>query len=265
MDGQMFLQGQLQSKSVNAPIQFNGSDETNCLPVKGSEVNIVTSQGDHDVGSSKLQIKNIVNFGWEHKYYPGQLVAAHMSGTYIAYAITTPGKGCGVVRVVNRITDDRLLIKGMRGAVVDLTFAHNKEEVVVGAVDSLGNLFVHRVTEGSNGLASERVLEVVRDGVEGELHRLVWCPFLPEPVIEREEEQDKSAARLLVLTHGSKAEIWSLDLVVEKHGTGPLAPVDVEHGLLKILDVGGDIMDAAFSPDGAALATASGDGKVKFF
>ena len=265
MDGQMFLQGQLQSKSVNAPIQFNGSDETNCLPVKGSEVNIVTSQGDHDVGSSKLQIKNIVNFGWEHKYYPGQLVAAHMSGTYIAYAITTPGKGCGVVRVVNRITDDRLLIKGMRGAVVDLTFAHNKEEVVVGAVDSLGNLFVHRVTEGSNGLASERVLEVVRDGVEGELHRLVWCPFLPEPVIEREEEQDKSAARLLVLTHGSKAEIWSLDLVVEKHGTGPLAPVDVEHGLLKIQDVGGDIMDAAFSPDGAALATASGDGKVKFF
>ena len=82
---------------------------------------------------------------------------------------------------------------------------------------------------------------------------------------EQEEKQDKSAARLLGLTHGSKAEIWSLDLVVEKHGTGPLAPLDVEHGLLKIQDVGGDIMDAAFSPDGAALATASGDGKVKFF
>ena len=59
----------------------------------------MTSEGDHDVGSSMLKIKNIVNFGWEHKYYPGQLVAAHMSGTYIAYAITTPGKGCGVVRV----------------------------------------------------------------------------------------------------------------------------------------------------------------------
>ena len=144
MDGQMFFQTLLQSKSANAPIQFTGSDETNCFPVKGSEVNIVTSEGDHDVGSSMLKIKNIVNFGWEHKYYPGQLVAAHMSGTYIAYAITTPGKGCGVVRVVNRVTDDRILIKGMRGAVVDLSFAHTKEEVVAGVVDSMGN-FVTRL------------------------------------------------------------------------------------------------------------------------
>ena len=73
MDGQMFFQSLLQSKSANAPIQFNGSDETNCFPVKGSEVNIVTSEGDHDVGSSMLKIKNIVNFGWELQYYPGQL------------------------------------------------------------------------------------------------------------------------------------------------------------------------------------------------
>ena len=42
--------------------------------------------------------------------------------------------GCGVVRVVNRDTDDRILIKGTRGAVVDLSFAHAKEEVVVGAL-----------------------------------------------------------------------------------------------------------------------------------
>ena len=54
-------------------------------------------------------------------------------------------KGCGVVRMVNRATDDRILIKGMRGTVVDLSFAHTKEEVVVGVVDSLGNLFVHKV------------------------------------------------------------------------------------------------------------------------
>ena len=89
----------VQCKAANAPIQFSGSDETNCFPVKGSEVNIVTSKGNHDGVSSMLKIKNIVNFGWEHKCYPGQLVASHMSGTYIAYAITTSGKGCGVVRV----------------------------------------------------------------------------------------------------------------------------------------------------------------------
>ena len=53
-----------QSKSAKALVQFNGSDETNCFPVKGSEVNIVTSEGDHDVGSSMLKIKNIVDFRW---------------------------------------------------------------------------------------------------------------------------------------------------------------------------------------------------------
>jgi enhancer of mRNA-decapping protein 4 len=97
------------------------------------------------------------------------------------------------------------------------------------------------------------------------MHRLIWCPYLPEPVVEGEEDPDTSAARLLVLTHGSQAEVWSLDIVVEEHGPGPLAPGDVEHGLLHIQDIGGDVVDAAFSPDGSALATASVDGQVKFF
>ena len=86
-----------------------------------------------------------------------------------------------------------------------------------GIVDSMGNLFVHKVTqtEDSSGLASERVVEVLREVVVGEMmHRLIWCPYLPEPVVEEEEEPDTSAAKLLVLTHGSQAEVWSLDLVV---------------------------------------------------
>ena len=85
-----------------------------------------------------------------------------------------------MVRVVNGVTDDRILIKGMRGTVVDLSFANTKEEGVAGAVDSLGNLFVHKVVEGSSGLAvaSEKVVEVLREVVEGEMmHRLIWCPI----------------------------------------------------------------------------------------
>ena len=57
-----------------------------------------------------------------------------------------------MVRVLNRDTEERTLIKGMAGPVVDLAFSHSLSEVLVGAVDSLGSLFVYRVLEQSNGL-----------------------------------------------------------------------------------------------------------------
>ena len=63
MDGQMFFKTLRSSSSAQAPIQFTGNDETNCFPVSGNEVNIITSAGNHEVGSAKLQIKNFVNYG----------------------------------------------------------------------------------------------------------------------------------------------------------------------------------------------------------
>ena len=190
----------------------------------------------------------------------------HVSGNYIAYAITTP-KNTGIVRVVNRVTEERLLVKGMRGPVKDLGFAHHAAEVIVGCVDSLGNLFVHRVTEQSNGLVSERVLEVMREGGKAdEEHRLIWCPYVAMAGEEEDEEEpDTSPARMLVLTHGSKAEVWSLDLTVEAHGSGPLAPEDVSQGLIQIELGEGVIVDAALSTDGTAVATANQNGEVKFY
>ena len=114
---------------------------------------------------SRLSMCSIANFGLEHKYYLGQQVAA--------YAITTQGKGCGVVRVVDRVTDHTIL-NGKRGAVVDLSFSL-RCTMVVGAMDSLGTVFVHKVMEGSSGLASERVVEVLREVALREMmHRLIW-------------------------------------------------------------------------------------------
>ena len=53
--------------------------------------------------------------------------------------------------------------------------------------------------------------------------------------------------------------------MLEEHGSGPLTPADVEHGLMTIKEIGGDIVDAAFSPTGEAVAIAVSDGDVKFF
>ena len=158
----------------------------------------------------------------------------------------------------------RILIKGMLGPVVDLAFSHSKEEAVIGAVDSHGNLFVYKVTEETSGLSSERLVEVMRSGQEPPCdHRLVWCPHVPDE--DGDAVEAKYRERMLILSHGSQAEVWSLDKVVEEHGPGPLTPADVTAGLMSIREIGGNITDAAFSPTGEAVAVAISDGSVKFF
>ena len=96
------------------------------------------SSGNHDRGSANLKLKNLVNFGWQHAYHPGQLVtappapsaaASSSSSQLLAYAIITPGKREGVVRVTHRKTHERILLKGMRGKVKDLAFAVTGDEV----------------------------------------------------------------------------------------------------------------------------------------
>jgi hypothetical protein len=44
-----------------------------------------------------------------YRYYTGQLVCEHMCGVYLAYAIIT--NSGGVVRIFNRMSDERVLIK----------------------------------------------------------------------------------------------------------------------------------------------------------
>jgi hypothetical protein len=44
-----------------------------------------------------------------YRYYTGQLVCEHMCGVYLAYAIIT--NSGGVLRIFNRMSDERVLIK----------------------------------------------------------------------------------------------------------------------------------------------------------
>lgn len=59
--------------------------------------------------------------------------------------------------------------------------------------------------------------------------------------------------------------MWNVAQVNKYKGAGPHQPSDIEEGFLEINAHKLPIIDAAFSPDGTALATASLDGDVKFF
>ena len=226
------------------------------------QVSILPSPGEHEVGSSKLKITNIVDYGWEHTYYTGQQVATHHSGDFFAYAIFSRAKQAGVVRVVYRRGDQaRVLLKGMKGSIEDMAFSHCPDKVFLAVVDSSGSLFVHEIVYKDGNIHPELVLEIATetDSDPGGLHRVIWCPYLPD-----EEEEEDSNSRLLVHINNKVAYMWNLDSFVQKHGCkGAFKADDISE--LRISDHTEPITDASFSPDGTALATASMDGQVKFF
>lgn len=60
------------------------------------------------------------------------------------------GTNNGVVRVVNRESMERSLLKGMEGMVQDIAFAHILSQVILACVDVYGNLLVHQIEETKN-------------------------------------------------------------------------------------------------------------------
>ncbi|XP_021913253.1 enhancer of mRNA-decapping protein 4 isoform X2 [Zootermopsis nevadensis] len=246
-------------------VRFTGTDESNSSEVFCEKVTIVPSSGLHETGSSKVKLKNVVDFSWELRFYTGQLLAVHVGGKYIAYGLKAVGTNNGVIRVVNRESSERSLLKGIEGMVQDIAFAHIPNQVVLACVDEYGNLLVHQIEETKDKMVCTLLLHVEQnnDRTTSSNHRVIWCPYIPEE--ENSDVTYDDVAKLLVLTHGAKAEMWNVGMVTAKHGVGPLQPETVEEGYLEIMEHTAPIIDAAFAPDGTALATASLDGNVKFF
>ncbi|XP_046413774.1 enhancer of mRNA-decapping protein 4 [Neodiprion fabricii] len=245
-------------------VEFNGQEDQHSVELFSTDVTIVPSPGGHDHGSSKVKLKNIVDFTWELRFYTGQLLAVHMSGKYLAYGIKA-GTGGGVVRVVYKEREQRALLRGMRGAIQDLAFAHISNAILA-CVDHSGSLFVYSIESTHLKLVCNLVLQVDADDASPTSHRVIWCPYIPED----EPAEGDEVSKLLVLTRGSKAELWSVAAVAARLGSGPIKISDVAQndgwgGMMEINQHSGTIVEATFSPDGTALATASLDGEVKFF
>ncbi|XP_058807631.1 enhancer of mRNA-decapping protein 4 [Phymastichus coffea] len=243
-------------------VEFTGREDEATVEIISGNVNIIPSSGGHHHGSSKVKLKNIVDFTWEHRYYVGQLLAVHMSGKYLAYGIKA-GNGNGVVRVVNKEFELRTLIRGMRGLIQDLAFAHVANPILA-CVDYTGSLFVYSIEATSTELLCNRILQVDADDLSPMSHRVIWCPYIPE----EEASDGEEVSKLLVLTRGSKAELWSIASASRLFAapTNASDPEISKNGvMLEIYQHSGTIVEATFSPDGTALATASSDGEVKFF
>lgn len=66
---------------------FKGGDKLHSYETNAESAIVYGSTGKHDHGSSKIKLKNIVDYKWEVKNYMGRLIAIHIGGKYVAYAI----------------------------------------------------------------------------------------------------------------------------------------------------------------------------------
>lgn len=237
--------------------------------VYSPEVEIHVAATDNtsvSAGSNKVKIIPVVNHQWELKYYYGNLVAVHKDCDFMAYALR--GKPVGIVRILSRKTAQRTLLKSFRGQVIDIAFALS-DDVYLAAVDESGTFLVYSFVMEDEKIVSSLKLHIEKesaciDAAMRNLTRVIWCPYIPE------DEGDSGAAdpaKMLVLLHGTQAEVWNVDIVSGQKYDSPLKPEYVDYGLMRIEspDPLVPLVNAAFAPDGSAIALAYYSGIVKFF
>uniref|UniRef100_A0A6P4EU10 Enhancer of mRNA-decapping protein 4 homolog n=1 Tax=Drosophila rhopaloa TaxID=1041015 RepID=A0A6P4EU10_DRORH len=250
-------------------INFLPHEKQCCRVIRSNQTKVLTSGGVHTRGSSKVKLKNIVDYKWERKYYyPGHLVAVHRDGKHLAYAINVNNKATGMegmVRVCNISSSMRALIKGMSGEVLDLQFAHTDRERILAVID-VSSLFVYKVDQIEGNLLCNLVLKV-EDPIANyvpEYDMVSWCPYVcsTNTAVPINDEDDEN--QLLIWSRSSQFQCFHVKMIVSEHGRGKIQPAALETGYLKI-EEDSLITCAALSPDGTTVAAACADGLVRFY
>lgn len=119
--------------------------------------------------------------------------------------------------MVYKELEQRALLRGMRGAIQDLAFAR-VTNAVLACIDLSGCLFVHTIDSTPTALVCTLILQVETEDVSPTSHRVIWCPYIPEDDVSEGDDVSK----LLIVTRGSKAELWSVDSVSTIVGPKPI-------------------------------------------
>ncbi|XP_050294918.1 enhancer of mRNA-decapping protein 4 isoform X2 [Anthonomus grandis grandis] len=252
-----------QTQCLVQNIKFSGPESEYVTELKGQVVNLQCNDGNHNHGSSKVKLTDRIDYNWEFKYYHGRLVAAHISGNIIAYAMK--GKDGGMIRVVQEKNHRRALIKNLKEDIKDLSFAYSPKEVILGCVDCEGNIFVYSIEDGADCLKYTILLHIAyTEPIRPKTNfRLAWCPYVPST--EEDAQLSDESEKMFVVLNGTKAKIYSVAILnTEYVNKGPLNLNNSCEGYSEIIH-SSDLVDASFSSDGCAIALACQDGYVKFF
>ncbi|XP_059609368.1 enhancer of mRNA-decapping protein 4 homolog [Phlebotomus argentipes] len=252
------------SLDITSQVVIKPNEKQQYFETHGKDVTVMGFSGKHDHGSSKVKLKNIVDYKWEVKNYTGRLIAIHLDGHHIAYSIKLNNQGTaeGAVRVVNQQSGQRALIKGMGGEVLDLQFAYLETQTILACIDD-ASLFIHRIETLSDKLAVVLLVKI-QDTLVGhdcKYDKVAWCPSVPQS----KDDVDEYASQLLVWSRGTQFQCYSINAVLDTYGMGIHEAADISDGSLKFQENSKTITYAMFSPDGTTLGVSSDDGSIDFY
>lgn len=120
-----------------------------------------------------------------------------------------------MVRVVNPVSGQRALIRGMSSEVLDLQFAHMKSQIMLASIEEVA-LHIHKIECVGENIICTLVLKI-EDPITGHIPKydqINWCPYVPE----NKQEINNSISQLIVWTRGASYQCYNVHTVVETYG-----------------------------------------------
>ena len=272
------------STSINQTIHLSGHTDSDPIPLTSSNVSIHCSKQPttppqsgsslqiKSVASNRVQVQILANQQWELKRLTDNLVCEN--DNFLAYILH--GKNGCLVRLIHKQSEQRELIKLFTSTVVDLVFVHTTCDIIacleVSGIITVWSLENKDETQSSGkpqkSIDIELILKIMRPQTETyNSLRIVWCnvPFITKESVES-LKSTHGYSNYFCVTLNDKCEVWNLEKAMEiqkNSGKGFISSEDTNACIPIVNTHGGDILDVAFSPDEAYLATCGGDGAVK--
>jgi len=213
------------------------------LSLSGPEVTYTPKEAN---SSTQLEASPITILASPIIYQFGNTIAVNKN--YICYSV----KG-NLIRVINKYTAQRTLIKGHTDQITDMKFFSNEVDILA-SVGKDGNIFVWKITEvkaDEQPIIVTTLLHIKPQDKPVPQTRLTWHP---------------SAQILATLGEDNAAYIWDVEsLLVQAEGNAVLPfPNEATPSQRKITRES-QLHDLSFSPDGKQVALAEQSGVVSLW
>ncbi|VDM61537.1 unnamed protein product [Angiostrongylus costaricensis] len=205
--------------------------------------------------SARIHTTTISDYKGDVRALKGRFLT--VQGDLIAFRFYNENTG-DVIRIINRVSRNRRLIKGFSKAPVDLCFATHLPLLAV--VDGESNLHVYSVASDCQDVETYINIMNWPGGTSNSTPRVVWCPYVAE-----NPSDPSDVVNMLALSKKNTVYVVNLSILKERGSRMTFEEaLAVEEAILSV-EMEEDVTAVCISPDSTAVAIARADGVVSFY